>query len=501
MRLSLQRLKSIRLSLRVRLLLGIVLPLLIAILLTLMAVLASFESRAEERMQQDIELIAEAIQMPVTYSMQRDRRGSVHQALESVFQLDQVYGAYVYDADGQQIAAVGAVRPRQRPDVVDDSSASAGDETGQYEEIDGRDVYSHYVVLADQTTGQIIGWLQVTRRASDFQQHMRRIQGQMLLGLLVGALVVGGLVMVGHHRVVGRHLERMSGTMARIEQGERGVRTSPGGPRELHALAQSLNTMLDSVERAEQEIQERRHTQLELEERLRHSEKLAAIGRLAAGIAHELGAPLSVVDGRARRVLRNPELSGKEQGNLRDIRAEVQRMSHIVRQLLDFARTPGEDRQPTAFDALVIRSVQQVQELAEARNVRLEHGGPEAIPEVQADRVRIEQVLVNLLRNALQAEGTTRVRVQWEQHDDGVLCRVEDDGVGIEPDDRPRLFEPFFTTKSVGEGTGLGLAVAHGIISEHRGWIDLDTGTLGGACFVFWLPFRVARPEKEEERA
>jgi len=488
---------SHRLSLRVRLLLGIVLPLLVAVLLTMTAVLATIEQRAEQRMQQDIELIAHAIQLPVSYSMERGRRGSVHQALESVFQLDQVYGAYVYDADGEQIAAVGAVRPRHEPDIVQDVTLTGEDEAGQYEEIDGRDVYSHYVALTDDATGQIIGWLQVTRRASDFEEHRQDVQRQMLAGLLAGTIVVMLLVMVGHHRAVGRYLGPLSGIMARIEKGERGVRADVDGPRELSMLARSLNTMLDAIERAEKEIQERRNTQLELEERLRHSEKLAAIGRLAAGIAHELGAPLSVVDGRARRIMKSETLSEKEQGNLADIRHEVQRMSHIVRQLLDFGRASSRERRPVEAALLVDSSMEQVRELAEDHGVELLTEGERPGPSLEADRIRIEQVLVNLLRNGIQAEAASRLRIQWQAQDKGVCFTVEDDGQGIDPKDQPRLFEPFFTTKSVGEGTGLGLAVAHGIVNEHNGWIRAESSELGGACFRLWLPERMQQGDDQ----
>ncbi|MEA5444619.1 ATP-binding protein [Gammaproteobacteria bacterium AB-CW1] len=488
-------LAGFRLSLRARLVFGIVVPLLVAVLLTMTAVLATMEQRAEQRMQEDVELIAQAIRLPVSYSMERDRRGSVHQALESVFQLDQVYGAFVYDAEGEQIAAVGAVRPRQEPDFVHDVTVTPDEDAGQYEEIDGRDVYSHYVALADEATGQIIGWLQVTRRASDFEEHMRQVQRQMLAGLLAGTVVVLLLVMLGHHRAVGRHLGRLTAAMARVERGERGVRAEMDGPRELAMLARSLNTMLDAVERAEREIQQRRSAQLELEERLRHSEKLAAIGRLAAGIAHELGAPLSVVDGRARRVLRDEGLDQRQRGNLEDVRSEVQRMSHIVRQLLDFGRASSRERKPVPAGELLGGCLDRVRELAEASDISLEVSEDTPDRTVEVDRIRIEQVFVNLLRNAVQAEAVSQVRLSCREEDEGIRFLVEDDGKGIDLENRSRLFEPFFTTKSVGEGTGLGLAVAHGIVNEHHGWIDVSESRLGGAAFMVWLPFQRRRAE------
>ncbi len=474
------------LSLRWRLVVGIVLPLLVAITLGMTAVIATMEQRAEQRMQEDMELVARAIQLPVGYSLEREREGSVRQALESVFQLDQVYGAYVYNAHGEQLAHVGPGRPQQEPEAIRDIGAEE-QETGQYEQMEGRDVYSHYVALTDETTGQIIGWLQVTRRASDFVEYMQVIQRQMIGAVGIGTLVVMALVLFGYHRAVGRHIESLVGTMGRVRRGERDARAGAAGPREVLTLAQALNEMLDSIEQAEKEISERRLTQLDLEERLRHSEKLAAIGRLAAGIAHELGAPLSVVDGRARRVLREGDLSDKQQANLEDIRAEVQRMSHIVRQLLDFGRTSASDRKTLHGGNLARSSVEQVSELSSERGIAIETEGELPGPRLHADPIRIEQALVNLLRNAVQA-ADSRVRITWTLEGDRVRFDVDDDGDGISEKDRSRLFEPFFTTKSVGEGTGLGLSVVHGIANEHYGEIEVDANDWGGARFTLYLP-------------
>jgi len=114
---------------------------------------------------------------------------------------------------------------------------------------------------------------------------------------------------------------------------------------------------------------------------------------------------------------------------------------------------------------------------------------------VEVDRIRIEQVFVNLLRNAVQAEAVSQVRLSCREEDEGIRFLVEDDGKGIDLENRSRLFEPFFTTKSVGEGTGLGLAVAHGIVNEHHGWIDVSESRLGGAAFMVWLPFQRRRAE------
>lgn len=474
------------LSLRWRLVFGVVVPLLIAVTVGMTAVLHTMEQRTEQQMMRDMELVARAVQMPLSYSMERERDGTILQALDSVFQLDQVYGAYVYNADGEQLAYVGPDRPPQEHEVIQDIGEDQ-QQAGQYEQIEGRDVYSHYVALTDDTTGRIIGWLQVTRRASDFVDYMQVIRNQMLGAVTIGTVLVIMLVLFGYHRAVGRYIDRLVRTMGRVRLGERQARADTDGPREIASMAMALNEMLDSIEQAQQEISERRMTQLDLEARLRHSEKLAAIGRLAAGIAHELGAPLSVVDGRARRVQREGELSSKQQRNLEDVRAEVRRMSHIVRQLLDFGRSSSTERKSIRSDNLARSSVEQVREMSEERGIRIVVDGDSAGSSLQADPIRIEQALVNLLRNGVQA-ARSQVRISWEQSGEGICFLVEDDGNGIAEEDRMRLFEPFFTTKSVGEGTGLGLAVVHGIAQEHHGSIEVGESEWGGARFELWLP-------------
>jgi signal transduction histidine kinase len=489
---------GLRLSLRWSLLLRIVVPLLAAVTVALYGTVREIEQRMEQRLQEDLELVARAIQQPVSYSMERDRPGSVRSALESVFEIDRVYGAYVYDHAGEQIAAVGAVRPKEDPGAVLDLAVE-GQETGKFEQIEGREVYSYFLPLADETDGRIIGLLQVTRRASDFVDYFAEIRRQMIMAIGIATLIILALILLGHYRAVGRHINSLIGTMTRVKSGHREARATAGGPRELMVLGHALNDMLDAIHSAEQEIGERREAQANLEEKLRQSEKLAAIGRLSAGIAHELGAPLSVVDGRARRVLREGGLSETQERNVDDVRGEVRRMSRIVHQLLDFGRaSQGEFRRLPA-ETVVRGACRQVEELAAGHGIELTvEGGPNAAF-IEADPGRMEQALVNLLRNGVQA-ASSRVICRWDMQAGEVVFEVEDDGPGIAGKDMPRLFEPFFTTKSVGEGTGLGLAVVHGVIEEHRGTVEVAHGGLGGARFRVRLPLAVMSDEKEVER-
>ncbi len=484
-----------RLSLRWVLIGQVLAPLLAAMLIFTAIGLHTLESALEKRLQEDVELVARAVRLPISDSLERGQRNDVRQALESVFRIGRVYGAYVYDVEGELVAAVGAVNPTPRTrDVA--RMAAEGERQGAYEHIQGQEVYSYFVPLSD-SGGRISGLLQVTRRGSDFQQLVTALRWQAAVVIAVAGGVMSLLVLVGHRRAIGRYFDQLVDSMARVEAGEREHRAPESGPREIQRLTGALNTMLDGVNRAEQEVAARREAQRSLEEELRQTEKLAAIGRLASGVAHELGTPLSVIDGKAQRALRRTESGGLATETLTQIRGEVSRMEHIVRQLLEFGRARNRNLREARLGVLVSAAATALEPLFREKGVALKVDAPSPDPEFRADPVRLEQVLVNLLRNAIQA-GAHELLVEWSNDADAVMLRVHDDGAGVPEGDRPRLFEPFFTTKSVGEGTGLGLAVVHGIVKEHGGDVEVTTSVLGGACFQITLPLTGSGTTEEE---
>lgn len=445
----------------------------------------------EKRMQEQVELVARAIRGPVSYSIEKQRAGSLGQALKSVFRTERVYGASVYNTEGERIAAVGALAPFSVS--VDAREIILGEEgTGQYEYIGGREVYSYLVPLFD-SMGEPIGLLQVSRKKSDIKSYIERFREKAITFLALAGLIMVGLVLFGFHRAVGRYLSGLAETMSRVRSGEYSLRASNRGPKEIASLGRALNGMLDSISRAEREIAHRKDAQQDLEQKLRQSEKMAAIGQLASGVAHELGTPLSVIDGKAQRFLRKDHLEVPLRDGLQDIRHEVQRMERIVRQLLDFGRTSRQHRRWVSA-ANVARSAFSLvqQELPSHADVRFE--GPEPGPSVYVDPMRIEQVLVNLLRNAFQAEGVGLMRLSWDlRGEDRIAFSVEDDGAGVPQEIRDKLFEPFFTTKGPREGTGLGLSVVHGIVRDHGGEVHVFDSELGGAWLMIELPLKAER--------
>lgn len=473
-------------SLRAALLFYVVAPMCVVIAAGGWWGLRAFERLVEQQMQRDLEMVAEAIKGPLSHALLREREGSMAEALKAAFDLSEVYGAFLYDAEGRRIS-VPEQEKGELPRADATELAAAGKPQGEYSESRGQEVYSHVMPLTD-SAGQITGLLQLTRRRSDFVKNIGLLRTRVVLYTLLGFVGLSGLVMVGQYLAFGRHLHELSDSMNQIAKGNREYRHHPNGAQELRSLGEHFNRMLDNVDEAEVEIRARRESERTLEGRLRHAEKMAAIGELAAGVAHELGTPLSMIDARVQKLLR---ASGDEDGNRKaymSIRSESARMQHIIRQLLDFSRRNPSHVYRLDGAQLLRDAVEAVEAEAEALHTRIQVDEPPPGTWVRGDPVRLQQAMVNLLRNAIQAAPGGEVRCG--QGFDGESCwfEVEDDGAGMDPAIVSKIFEPFFTTKPVGEGTGLGLAVVHGIATEHGGRIELDNDRDQGSCFRLVLP-------------
>lgn len=225
----------------------------------------------------------------------------------------------------------------------------------------------------------------------------------------------------------------------------------------------------------------------EAQEALIQSERLAGVGRLAAGLAHELGNPLTAV--RSYLEVMRLEVPSAQKSGLGDLvqrcSREVERMHVLLRDMLDFSR-PGRPFQRVDMAALLRDLEQSLPLLPVFRGVRLEV--VEAPVEAWGDPGRLRQAVLNLARNAAEA-GAARVRLSAARREGGgVVVRCEDDGAGIPEENLGRLFEPFFTTRPTGQGTGLGLWVVHQVLEQHGGWVEVESRVGEGATFCLHLP-------------
>ncbi len=457
--------------------------------------LRAFERQVEIRMQKDLEMVARAIKRPLSHALLREREGSIAEALKSAFAMSHVYGAYLYDAEGRKISDTTITAKQEQPIDRREVSerAEEGKRHGQYTEMGGRDVYSYFVPLTD-SGGKITGLLQLTRRYSDFEAQIKKIRYRGTVIFLISMILLTGTILYGHHRVFGRHLQRFAESMSTIAAGNYQHRYTTGGPVDFVRLGRNFNRMMDHIQRAEEEIKQHSLKQRKLEKRLRQAEKMAAVGELAAGVAHELGTPLSLIDAGTQRAQRKCQPLSETSKAMQQVRHEAQRMTNIIRQLLDFSRRSKIERRPVKTGNLVKAAVSALNAEITASGTEIKSSGLSSIT-INVDPLRTEQALINLLRNAVQAAPGGLVSIDCCKNDGAVVFTVTDDGEGVATVNHDKLFEPFFTTKPVGKGTGLGLAVVHGIAEEHGGKIEFDQTYKNGACFRLYLPDEISSKE------
>jgi two-component system NtrC family sensor kinase len=229
----------------------------------------------------------------------------------------------------------------------------------------------------------------------------------------------------------------------------------------------------------------------EMRARLMETERLAAVGELVAGVAHEVNNPLSSISAFAQLLLRERSLGAEQRESVEVIRSEALRAAQVVKDLLAFARRSDPQREPLDLNVVVERSLRLRGYQLQASGVRLEQTLARDLPAVVGDARQLQQVVINLVTNAIQAMtqiggGDLRLLTRHEQG--RVVLEVADTGPGIDPRVRARIFEPFVTTKQEGEGTGLGLSVTYGIVAAHGGTISVKDTSAAGTTFVVSLP-------------
>jgi signal transduction histidine kinase len=244
------------------------------------------------------------------------------------------------------------------------------------------------------------------------------------------------------------------------------------------------------------------HRQAELETQLRHSEKLTALGTLAGGIAHDLNNTLVPIQALSKLVMHDLAPDARGRSDLETIHQASLQARDLVRQILAFSRKQETLQEPTDVGAKVREALQMLRASVPSTIDLVEEIEP--VPTMLADPGQIQQILVNLVTNAAYAIGDKvgRITISLDEIADAAVggglvirLRVADNGCGMSPEVRHRIFEPFFTTKGVGEGTGLGLSVVHGIVIGQGGSIDVTSAPGQGSQFVILLPARAAPAE------
>jgi len=446
---------------------------------------ASVENLLEGRLKKEIELVARSLRMPIEGALRDGDRDRLQEALGAVSEIGRVYGAAVYDAEGRRIAVTGEAMPGPAEQVRAAELVAVGEELGQYDDFAGRSVYSYFVPLS-MSLGRIDALLQVVREESDIRTRLNDLRRDGIFVAVAGLVLVFGVLVLGHRQALIRPVRQLLADMRNVERGNRSWRARVQSPEELARVARGLNHMLDALDRAEQEVSARQAEEARLRERMRRQESQAALGRFSAGVAHELGAPLTVIQTDAQRLHQTASDSDSRR-RLRRIGDQLSRTRQLVEQLMSLVREPEAEPERCDLAEIVSRAVIGAKPQAESRGLLLHCAVLERTP-VTGLPVRVEHAVLNLVRNALQA---ARQRVEVHLQSDQGVARVvvEDDGPGLDPARARRVFEPFHSDRPPGRGTGLGLTIVRTVAELHGGRVEVERSRrLGGSCFVLRLP-------------
>ena len=338
--------------------------------------------------------------------------------------------------------------------------------------------------------------------------------------IIIASLLVGVLV----RRLVYTPLRDLETGAKRLSSGNLEQQIPVRSEDEFGQLATSFNVMTEALKNSRVELQEWGHTlEQKVQERTKQlriaqaetmrGEKLASVGLLAAGIAHELNNPLTGILTFSHFIRKKMPEGSQEAEDLDLIIRETKRCATIIRRLLDFAREKAQEKKYADINRLIEETTRLIEWPAHLRDIAISMDLDPDLPPVWADEDLISQVILNMLTNAQHAiteKGTITVRSRRCQKPTGpgpnaepvpmVEVSVIDTGCGIPEENLQRIFDPFFTTKEVGKGTGLGLSISYGIITAHGGTIEVESKVGSGSTFRIYLPVEPRVDDAAEEK-
>ncbi len=329
---------------------------------------------------------------------------------------------------------------------------------------------------------QVVGSLYVGLLQAPFLQQRNTLAGVVSIMVLSGTMACFLLIYFMNFLVL-RPASKVIDMARRVIQGDLTARVGIRPPGEIGVLCQAVDQMADALAEREEQLKTATGKQLH------RSEKLASLGRLAAGVAHEINNPLTGVLTFAHLMKEKSNMDDQDLQDLDLIIHETTRAAEIVSGLLDFARERAVIKEPLNLNEVIVRTIRLIRNQKMFERIAIDEDLANDLPDIEGDMNQLQQVLLNLSLNACEAMpqgGTLTVRTRSQQR--GVMVILEDTGGGIAPEHLERVFDPFFTTKPVGKGTGLGLSVSYGIVRQHGGMIEFDSQPGRGTTVILIFP-------------
>jgi signal transduction histidine kinase len=491
----------------------------LVLLLAVVSVMAAFayirtqqeRTRLTTELTQEVLLLANTVKLVVEHAL-RDRRPQDIQELldELVHEDNPLDRIRILDRKLETIGTASSERSALLtvPQEELEQAVAKGASTVRYLDVPGRPVV--YVVLPLRgRRAAIVGALEVVHVATRVERQIAEANRDQLLRIGLLALTIALVIWTSVRINIRRPLDRLVGAALDLGRGDLQRRIESRRRDEIGQLAAALDRMAEDLQVAQDRLLAEARARLEMERQIQQEHKLAVVGRLASEVAHELGTPLNVISGRVETIRRQlgPDHPLMRQATI--ILQQSERIGGIIRQLLEYTRPRDSAVQSVDVAAQLARTADLLRPLAQPRGLTLHLQIPDSLPSISADPDQLQQVLLNLTTNAIDATPAGG-RISLTAHagppvpsaaDPPQVSRVRrgltpepcvtigilDTGAGIPPERLEKIFEPFFSTKERGRGTGLGLPIVESIVRSHGGGIEIETADgRGTAVRLFW---------------
>jgi two-component system NtrC family sensor kinase len=450
------------------------------------------------KMEVEVGSIGQTLKVSLEKISLSKETGYVQDLIDAVEEHEKTLGLIVYDQKEDRVFRSNSLKEGIEPYLELIKSSIRDDRTeeqfGKYKKMP---VFLYAFPLKNKR-GKIYGGVTILQQTSFMEQDIRRAKWTIFIVILI--LIGGTVALVAFltRRWITHPISQLMVGIDRLAKGNLNTQIDVKSGDELSELAKAFNQMAVDLKEAQKRIIEEAETKLELERSLRQSEKLAIIGQLASGLAHEIGTPLNIIGGRAELMERRLDDKEGSQKNLDIIVQQTERITKIIQQLLGFVRKKKPEQKTLKINTLLEATIDFLDHQIQKQEVNVVREIGDHLPPVMGDPDQLQQVFLNLILNAVQSMpkgGSLRLsasceRISKEGLENGqqpyVVVSVIDTGFGMEKEVVQNVFNPFFTTKDT--GTGLGLMVSQGIVQDHEGWIDVQSELGKGSTFRVYLP-------------
>jgi len=468
--------------------------------------------RVIAEVQQEVLVLANAIRLTVEHAL-RDRRPQDIQELLVAMVRDPnpVDRLRIFDRNLEDISSAmsdeGATVLVPQEDL--ERVLKSGETLVRYLNVPRRPAV--YAILPLKTRrGAIIGVLEVVHLAARVQRQIRDAYREQVLRVSLLSLTIALVIWLTVHISIRQPIGQLVRSALAIGRGDLTHRLRLHRRDEVGQLALAFDRMVESLHAAQMQTAADAHARLELERQVQQTQKLAAVGRLASEVAHEVGTPLNIVSGRAEVIQKGLPLDHPLSRHVVTILRQIERISGIIRQLLEYARPRRLAVRPLAVGPVLARTVELLEPMTRQRHITVDAQAPADLPRLLADPDQLQQVLLNLMTNALDATspgGTVRMAasqadpettdarpriVRGRPEGPFLTLILSDTGNGMPRDQLEQIFEPFFSTKERRGGTGLGLPIVEDIVRAHRASIEVQSAEDAGTTVLLRWP--VASP-------